>query len=90
MNDLALYIENWTDMPVVNRTNLPGLYSVRTSGWRPMQLPPPPPGGNSNVDFSQLPTLDSVLLKLGLQLRKTEAAISFYTIEHIERPKLDK
>ncbi len=90
MNDLALYIGNWTDMPVVNRTNVPGLYSVSTSGWRPMRLPPPPPDGNTDVDFSQLPTLDSVLLKLGLGLQKDEAAIPFYTVERIKRPTLDK
>ena len=90
MDDLAQYLGNWTDMPVVNRTDLPGLYSVNTSGWRPMQLPPPPPGGNGSVDFSQLPTLDSVLLKLGLKLQKSEAPISFYRVEHIERPTFDK
>ena len=86
MDDLAQYIENWTDLPVVNKTNLAGLYTITSSGWRPMRLPPPPPGGNGNVDFSTLPTLDSVLLNLGLKLRKDEAAIPFYTVEHIEHP----
>jgi uncharacterized protein (TIGR03435 family) len=43
MDDLAHYIENWTDLPVVNRTQLKGLFRVDTEGWLPMRLPPPPP-----------------------------------------------
>jgi uncharacterized protein (TIGR03435 family) len=44
MDDLALYIENWADLPVVNRTGVRGLFAVETEGWAPMRLPPPPPG----------------------------------------------
>jgi uncharacterized protein (TIGR03435 family) len=86
MDDLAHYVENWTDLPVVNRTTLAGLYTVSTEGWRPMQLPPPPPNGAGNADFSQLPTIDSVLSGLGLELRKQDAVVPMYTLEHIERP----
>jgi uncharacterized protein (TIGR03435 family) len=42
MDDLAQYIENWTDLPVVNRTAVSGLFAVETEGWTPMRLPPPP------------------------------------------------
>jgi uncharacterized protein (TIGR03435 family) len=86
MDDLAHFVENWTDLPVVNRTTLAGLYTVSTEGWRPMQLPPPPPNGAGNADFSQLPTIDSVLSGLGLELRKQDAVVPMYTLEHIERP----
>ena len=30
MDDLAQYIANWTDLPVVNRTSLRGLFTVQT------------------------------------------------------------
>lgn len=43
-DDLARYIENWADLPVVNRTEVDGLFDVRTEGWAPLQLPPPSPG----------------------------------------------
>ena len=43
MDDLAHYIGNWTDLPVLNRTALSGLFTVNTEGWVPMRLPPPPP-----------------------------------------------
>lgn len=88
MEDLAHYIENWTDLPVVDRTALAGLYTVSSEGWRPMRLPPPPPNGVGNVDFSQLPAIDTVLGELGLQLRRQDAVVPIYAVEHIERPSM--
>jgi uncharacterized protein (TIGR03435 family) len=84
MDDVAHYIENWTDLPVVNETALTGLYTVRTEGWRPMRLPPPPPNGVGSVDFTQLPTIDTILGKLGLELRKQDGQLPSYTVRHIE------
>jgi uncharacterized protein (TIGR03435 family) len=86
MDDLAHYIENWTDLPVVNCTNLSGLFTTHTEGWRPMRLPPPPPNGNGNVDFSSLPNIFTVLGKLGLELHREEETVPVYTVERIERP----
>jgi uncharacterized protein (TIGR03435 family) len=86
MDDLAQYIENWADLPVVNRTALTGLFAVKTEGWKPMRLPPPPPGGMPGPNFDVLPTIFTVLGKLGLELKKEEAVVPFYTVDHIERP----
>jgi uncharacterized protein (TIGR03435 family) len=86
MDDLAQYIENWADLPVVNRTALTGLFAVKTEGWKPMRLPPPPPGGMPGPNFDVLPTIFAVLGKLGLELKKEEAAVPVYTVDHIERP----
>jgi uncharacterized protein (TIGR03435 family) len=86
MDDLARYIENWTDLPVVNHTALTGLFTVNSEGWLPMQLPPPPPNGAGNVDFSHLPTIFTVLGKLGLELQRQEDTLPVYTVERIERP----
>lgn len=86
MDDLAHYIENWTDLPVINRTGLTGLYTVTTNGWRPMRLPPPPPNGAGRVDFTQLPTIETILSRLGLELHKQDADMPVYKVEHIERP----
>jgi uncharacterized protein (TIGR03435 family) len=85
MDDLARYIENWTDLPVVNRTAVSGLFAVETQGWTPMGLPPPPPGTPA-VRFDDLPTIFTVLRKLGLELKQQEATVPVYTVEHIERP----
>lgn len=86
LDDLAHYIENWTDLPPVNRTNLGGLFTMHTEGWLPMRLPPPPPNGNGHVDFSSLSTLATVLGELGLELRREEEVLPVYTVERIERP----
>ena len=87
MDDLAQYIENWTDLPVVNRTAVSGLFAVETQGWRPMRLPPPPPGGNPpGMGFDDLPTIFTVLRTLGLELKQETAAVPVYTVEHIDRP----
>jgi uncharacterized protein (TIGR03435 family) len=86
MDDLAYYIANWTDLPVVNRTKLSGLFAVSTEGWLPMRLPPPPPGAAGNVNFSALPSIFTVLGKLGLELHQQDAPLPVFTVEHIERP----
>jgi len=89
MDDLAQYIENWTDLPVVNRTALIGLFPVETEGWIPMRLPPPPPGNTPAARFDDLPTIFDVLRKLGLELKQREATVPVYTVEHIERPAVE-
>ena len=87
MDDLAHYIENWADLPVLNRTALSGLFAVDTEGWRPMRVPPPPPSGNPPAaGFDDLPTIFTALRKLGLELSKEEATVPVYTVEQIERP----
>jgi uncharacterized protein (TIGR03435 family) len=87
MDDLTHYIANWTDLPVVNRTSLIGLYSVHTEGWLPMRLPPPPPGASPEVNhFAGLPTIFTVLGKLGLELHRQQGILPVYTVERIERP----
>jgi len=87
MDDLAHYIANWTDMPVVNRTALSGLFTVNTEGWVPMQLPPPPPDSTPELNaFAGLPTIFSVLGKLGLELKRQEDILPVYSVERIERP----
>jgi len=87
MDDLAHYIANWTDLPVVNRTSLNGLFTVNTGGWSPMRLPPPPPNAPPEVNhFAGLPTIFAVLGKLGLELNRQEDILPVYTVERIERP----
>lgn len=87
MDDLAHYISNWTDLPVMNRTSLRGLFTVHTEGWLPMRLPPPPPDAPPGVNhFAGLPTIFTVLGKLGLELHGQEDTLPVYTVTRIERP----
>jgi uncharacterized protein (TIGR03435 family) len=87
MDDLAHYIENWTDLPVVNRTALSGRFTVHTEGWTPMRLPPPPPNYSSAVNpFAGFSTIFTVLGKLGLELKRQDDIVPVYTLERIEPP----
>lgn len=87
MDDLAHYIENWADLPVVNRTQLGGLFTVSTQGWLPMRLPPPPPGATPDTNpFASLPSIFTVLGTLRLELHRREETLPVYTVERIERP----
>jgi uncharacterized protein (TIGR03435 family) len=87
MSDLANYIGNWTDLPVVNRTALRGLFTVNTEGWVPMRLPPPPPNVTLVANpFAGLPTIFTVLGKLGLELRREEDILPVYRVERIVPP----
>ena len=87
MDDLAHFVGNWTDLPVVNRTALSGLFTVNTEGWVPMRLPPPPPNATAAVNpFAGLPTIFTVLGKLGLELKRQEDVLPVYTAERIQRP----
>jgi len=96
MADLAGFIENWTDHPVVDKTGLDGLYVIESEGWTPMRLPPPPtgnvpnpaarPSGDGDMSDPARPTLFMVLQKLGLELKQQKAPIDVYLVEHIERP----
>jgi uncharacterized protein (TIGR03435 family) len=90
MDDLVQYIENWTDMPVVNHTGLNGLFAVETEGWNPMRLPPPPLGTAAGASpYNDLPTIFTVLRPLGLELKQETATVPMYTVQHIERPSAD-
>jgi uncharacterized protein (TIGR03435 family) len=87
MDDLAYYIGNWTDLPVVNGTALNGMFTVSTEGWVPMRLPPPPPNTTPDVShFVGLPSIFAVLRKLGLELKRREDVLPVYTVERIQRP----
>ena len=61
--------------------------TVDTQGWVPMRLPPPPPNSVPDANtFDSLPTIFSVLGKLGLELKREEDILPVYTVERIERP----
>lgn len=87
MFDLARYLENWTDLPVVDRTATTGLFAMHSQGWQPMILPPPPPGATgTGAEFASLSTLSTVLSSFGLQLHREEEKLPFYVVERLDQP----
>ena len=73
MADLAAYVSNWSELPVVDQTGLSGLYQIQTESW----------GSSEN---SSDRTLDEVLDRLGLKLVRQKARLEVLVIERAERP----
>jgi uncharacterized protein (TIGR03435 family) len=74
MSDLALFVSNWSDRPVVDATGLTGLYAIETLGWSP------------SGDDPSRPSLQELLDRLGLKLANRRVRIETVVIEHVEKP----
>lgn len=87
--DVAAYVENWTDRPVVDKTGLAGLYRIETTPWQPMDLgssPPAPGAKQDGADIADLPTIFEVFERLGLKLESRKGQVETYVIDHVEKP----
>ncbi len=89
MSDLAMYVENWAERPVVDMTGIHGLFHIETRGWLPMTPGPAPAAGvkaEDGGDLVDLPTLFEVFEKLGLKLEARKAPVDTFHIDQIEKP----
>ena len=90
MSDIALYVENWMDRPVVDQTGIQGLYKIDTEGW--ISMTPLAPGqamptGPENVHDPGRPSVFTVFEEtLGLKLEPKKAKVEMFVIERVERP----
>jgi uncharacterized protein (TIGR03435 family) len=89
MADVASFVENWTDRPLLDKTGLKGLYRVETKGWLPMQPgPPPAPGAKAEdgTDMADVPTIFQMFERLGLKMEAQTGSTDLYVVDHIEKP----
>jgi bla regulator protein blaR1 len=87
--DMLTFVENWTDRPLVDKTELQGLFKIETSGWRDIQPGPEPAPGTKAEDGSDaadLPTLLGIFDRLGLKLEPQKATAAMFVVERVERP----
>ena len=89
MADLASWVEQWTDRPLLDKTGIKGLYKIETTPWLPMAVatsPSPPGTKQDGADVSDLPTLFTVFERLGLKMESQKDQVEFVVIDHIEKP----
>jgi uncharacterized protein (TIGR03435 family) len=89
ITDLALFVSNWTDRPLLDMTGLKGLYRFQTRGWANVTPgPSPAPGAltEDGQDAAALPTVFTVFSELGLKLDAQRAPVEMFIIESVERP----
>lgn len=91
LDDVALFVQNWTVRPVIDQTGLTDLYNIQTEGWAPMRLRPPNPDGttpkgDAGINDSDRQTLADVFRQLGLAMESQRAVVDMYVVEHIEHP----
>jgi uncharacterized protein (TIGR03435 family) len=89
MSDLVIWVANWTDHPVVDKTGLKGLFKIRTDGWLPMEARPaaaPDATGEDGKLIADQPTIFEIFERLGLRLQLDRAPVDVFRIEHLERP----
>jgi uncharacterized protein (TIGR03435 family) len=91
MKDIAAFVENWTDQPVIDKSDVKGLYQIKTDGWTPMRMTPPgrtdnPNPTTENLNDTYRPTLFSIFKQIGLNLEPQKLPADIYVIENVERP----
>ena len=90
MRDLAKYVENWTDRPLLDKTGIVGLYKIETQPFLPMEIAaaPPAPGtkGEAGIDLADLPTVFQVFERLGLKMKPEKDKVETFVIDDIQKP----
>lgn len=90
--DVAQFVQNWTDKPVVDETGLKDLYNVQTEGWTSMRSRPPSPDGSTprgpdaGANDSDRQTLFEIFEQLGLRMESKPAVVDTYVVESVGKP----
>jgi uncharacterized protein (TIGR03435 family) len=82
ISDLAAYVENWTDRPLLDKTGIKGLFRFETKGWQPMG----PSVDTGSPALADRPTVFQIFEDLGLRMEAQKGIVEVYVIDHIEKP----
>ena len=90
--DVILFVQNWTDRPIVDQTGLTDLYNIQTDGWTPMRTRPqspegqPPQEGDAGIADPNRQTLADIFSQLGLRMISQRAEVESFFVEPVEQP----
>ena len=80
ISDLASFVENWTDRPLLDKTGIQGLYRFETGPFLRMDAMA------ARSDVPDAPTVLEVFGQLGLRLEPQKGVVEVYVVDHIEKP----
>ena len=83
--DLAKYVSSETDRPVIDKTDLSGLFQIKTGGWQDLTSEPSPAPGIP-ADQGRAASIFTIFKEMGLKLEPQRALIENFTVESIARP----
>jgi uncharacterized protein (TIGR03435 family) len=91
MDDVVVFVQNWTDKPMVDKTGLTALYRLNTEGWVPMQQMVPTADGALTPEQMRMSSSDRLTIfqmfeKLGLRMEQQRGAVEMFTVVGLERP----
>lgn len=91
VSDIVMFVENWSDRPVIDKTGIRGLFEVETDGWAPLRPRPVAPGAEPSAEDIAMadPTRPSLFLifdRLGLKMESQKAPVEVFVIDHVEKP----
>jgi uncharacterized protein (TIGR03435 family) len=79
MEQLASFLSNYLDLPVVDLTGLAGIYDIR------LQFTAPTGDTANPARMPSAPPVDAVRDQLGLILERTTSAVDFLVVDHAEK-----
>jgi bla regulator protein blaR1 len=79
MSDLAAFVGNWTDRPLLDKTGIQGLYRFETGPYQRMDV-------MAGSHVPDAPTVFEMFRQLGLRMEPQKSVVEVYVIDHIERP----
>jgi bla regulator protein BlaR1 len=82
ISDLAAFVENWTDRPLLDKTGIQGLYRFETKGWLPMGASV----AAGSPDVADRLTVFEMFGQLGLRMESQKGVVEVYIVDHIEKP----
>jgi uncharacterized protein (TIGR03435 family) len=85
MDHFAQVLSRQMDLPVVNRTALPGRFNLKLE-WTPESRGPAKPGTDDAGADTGISLFTAIRQQLGLRLRAKKTPIEVVVIDHAEKP----
>jgi uncharacterized protein (TIGR03435 family) len=91
VSDIVLFVENWSDRPMLDKTGIQGLFEVESDGWAPLRPRPLAPGAEPTTEDIAMadptrPTIFLIFERLGLKMEAQKVPVETFVIDSVEKP----